>query len=469
MFDKLKNSYSVEVYITPSKISVIDFLVHAMRNSLYQLFTFSKWSEYHLHRVRGVLLIVWLMLLFSLIWPRLLPLPLGLPNDSPLCWGLLNCRGHGGNRIFWGILVPTTLLLLVVSSHELWRRVCPLAFVSQLFRALGLQRTVTGHRGSRHLARVEPRSWLARNHIALQWGLLIISLALRLLAANSDRLALALLIIFYLVAAMVVGWAWSGKAWCQYFCPIGPVQTLITGPRALFGSSAHLGGDSRVTQSMCRTVGVDNQEKSVCVGCQSPCIDIDAERAYWYHLRNNLQLSWAWFSYPGLVLTFFLLLRDQSPLNNEALTRGLWALERDLPARFLAPWPGEVALMPRLLAIPLLLLLGAFLSERLFRALQAVFCLRLRRTFRQEQAKDLAAHRTRLLATFCAVNLFFAFRDPSLGLASGWVGRAIYSAVLIVSSLWLIRGWRRNFDAYMRERQILRTVNGLLPPDQHRS
>ncbi|HEY9753271.1 MAG TPA: hypothetical protein V6C46_09990 [Coleofasciculaceae cyanobacterium] len=151
------------------------------------------------------------------------------------------------------------------------------------------------------------------------------------------------------------------------------------------------------------------------------------------------------------------------------MTRGLWALEPDLPARLLDPWPGEIALMPRLLAVPLLLLLGAFLSERFFCAIQAVFCLCLRRNFRREQAQHLAAHRTRLLSTFCAVNFFFAFSDPSLGLASGQVGRIIRSVVLIVSALWLARGWRRDFDTYMGERRTGRAANALLPPDQGHS
>ncbi len=63
----------------------------------------------------------------------------------------------------------------------------------------------------------------------------------------------------------------------------------------------------------------------------------------------------------------------------------------------------------------------------------------------------MARSRTRLLATFLAVNLFFWFADPSLGLAGGKVGQLIRSLVLIASAIWLFRGWPRDADTYRRE------------------
>jgi hypothetical protein len=71
-----------------------------------------------------------------------------------------------------------------------------------------------------------------------------------------------------------------------------------------------VGTSSRVTQSMCRTITADGREQSACVACQAPCIDIDAERAFWQTLRGKRSLAWAWFSYPGLILAFFLLMEQ---------------------------------------------------------------------------------------------------------------------------------------------------------------
>ena len=106
---------------------------------------FSRWSESQARLVRWVLLIGWLLIILSLL------LPLSMPeNLVPECSaGNLHCLLHHqpGNRLFWGVVVPSGVLMIVLLSHELWRRICPLAFVSQLFRALGRQRTRLGKGG----------------------------------------------------------------------------------------------------------------------------------------------------------------------------------------------------------------------------------------------------------------------------------------------------------------------------------
>jgi hypothetical protein len=43
-----------------------------------------------------------------------------------------------GARIFWGMVVPCSILILVILGHETWRRICPLSFLSQIPRALGI-------------------------------------------------------------------------------------------------------------------------------------------------------------------------------------------------------------------------------------------------------------------------------------------------------------------------------------------
>ena len=295
-------------------------------------------SERFAHGLRWVLLVGWLLLIVSLF----------LPQDEVLgpmqgfvapCLPGLACQlhDHDGNRLFWGAVVPVGLLIIVAVSHEAWRRLCPLAFVSQIFRALGWQRTVIGRGGRREVAKISPDSWIGRHHLSLQWLLLVVGLVLRLLVVNSHPLGLALLLLLTLVAALVVGWAYSGKAWCQYFCPMGPVQIILTGPRSALGASAHLQTETRITQSMCRTVNQHGREQSACVACQAPCMDIDAERSYWQTLRGKRGLSSAWYSYPGLVLAFFLLLQWQGGGDVDYLRSGRWAYDATLTKRVLTP------------------------------------------------------------------------------------------------------------------------------------
>ncbi|MCP9850038.1 cyclic nucleotide-binding domain-containing protein [Cyanobium sp. Morenito 9A2] len=408
---------------------------------------FSAWPERQAHLTRWVLLLGWLGLIVSLLIPDVDPWPFDINH----CGALLDCHTHEGNQIFWGLVVPSGLLILVVLSHEVWRRICPLAFISQVFRALHWQRTVPGKGGRREVVKVEANSWLGQHHVQLQWTLFIAGLSLRLLVVNSSTLGLGLLLLTTLAAALVVGWAYGGKAWCQYVCPMAPVQTIVTGQRSLLGSPAHMDTSSKITQSMCRTYGEKGKLQSACVACQAPCIDIDSERAYWQTFSGKRGLDWAWFSYPGLVLGFFLLIRAESREGVDYLRTGLWAYDARHVDAILQPlqlW-GLNTLLPRLLSLPALLVLAGAVSVALFSWLQRQLERRL--VAFGERAGERALQRTRLLATVLAVNIFFWFADPSLGALGGKGGQLIRSVVLIASGMWLYRGWSRDKATYTRE------------------
>ena len=414
---------------------------------------FSQWPERQARLVRWVLLIGWLLLIISLL------LPISMPeNLVPECRAAnLHCLLHHqpGNRLFWGVVVPSGVLIIVLLSHELWRRICPLAFASQLFRALGRQRTQPGKGGKPEVAKVATNSWLGRHHVQLQWSLLIAGLCLRLLVVNSSPLGLALFLLVTLAAAIAVGWAYGGKAWCQYVCPMAPVQTVLTGPRGPLGSPAQLGTNSKITQSICRSLGDSGKEQSVCVACQAPCLDIDSERAFWQNLSGKRGLEWAWYSYPGLVLAFFELMQRMDGRASAQdgdllyLRSGLWAYDAGLPGRALDPlfsfWP-----LPRLLMVPLALVAAAWLSVGLFRVLAKLQNRRYVRHGRREAA-SLATSHTRLIATFTAVNTFFWYMDPSQGALGPHGGQLIRSLVLTVSAIWLYRSWGRDQATYRRE------------------
>ncbi|KEF40637.1 MAG: hypothetical protein ER33_15970 [Cyanobium sp. CACIAM 14] len=409
---------------------------------------FSAWSERQAHLVRWLLLLGWLGLILSLLVPGADPWPFEINHCGPL----RECHHHEGNQIFWGMVVPAGLLILVVLSHEVWRRICPLAYLSQLFRALHRQRTVPGRGGRREVVRIDADSWLGRHHVQLQWSLFIAGLCLRLLVVNSSTLGLGLFLALTAAAALVVGWAYGGKAWCQYFCPMAPVQTVVTGPRSLLGSPAHLDTGSRLTQSMCRTIGENGKLQSACVACQAPCIDIDSERAYWQTFTGKRGLHWAWYSYPGLVLGFFLLIKAESRGGVDYLRSGMWAYDASTPLTIWQPLilEGWDTGLPRLITMPALLVLAGFLSVAVFGAMERRFEAGLRPLL-AERAAEMGRQRSRLLATFVAVNIFFWFADPSLGIAGPSGGQLIRSLVLIVSGMWLYRGWRRDKATYTRE------------------
>lgn len=329
-----------------------------------------------------------------------------------LAWGLLTVSlplGSQGRDLFWNTAIPAVILLLVISGHELWRRVCPLALLSRWPQRLwpwGLGRTPGKPR------RVAVGSWLARHHLSLQGLLLLLGLALRLQLVNHHAVALALLFVVTMLAAVVCGALLPGKAWCQYLCPMGPVEAIITGPRGLFGSRSHRQPPGRLSHSTCRSLLPDGRELNACVHCQAPCIDIDSEQTYWQSLAPHDPLTRLTWMYPGLVLAFFALMASGPAARPFSL--------------------------PVLLAGSVASGLGFALLHRL----------------------GLSRHRSRLLAAALAVMVFLCCTDATVGVA-GPGGTVLLRAVgLGCLALWLRREWLRRLQHHSRERvlQGLRTL-----------
>ncbi|MEE4235473.1 MAG: hypothetical protein V2I51_02000, partial [Anderseniella sp.] len=96
----------------------------------FRMPSFHLWPESRLRLARWALLSGWILLIAMLLMPGLTPW-----QPTPPCDGLAWCEGNWGNDLFWNLGLPLVLLTIVL-SHELWRRICPLSFVSQLFSAL---------------------------------------------------------------------------------------------------------------------------------------------------------------------------------------------------------------------------------------------------------------------------------------------------------------------------------------------
>ena len=189
-----------------------------------------------------------------------------------------------GTLLFWYSGIPLLILLLVLTGHEFWRRICPLAWLSRWPQ----RRWPWGiGRDPGHPRRLASASWLARHHLALQGVLLLLGLDLRLQLVNHHGPSLALLFVVTMAAAFVCGAVLPGKAWCHYVCPMGPVEAILTGPRGLLGSRTHRQPPERLSQSTCRDLLADGRETNACVRCQSPCIDIDSEQTYWQSLAPH--------------------------------------------------------------------------------------------------------------------------------------------------------------------------------------
>lgn len=428
---------------------------------------FAQLPESRMRWIRWILTIAWILVIASLFYDPWTSAftesthpwsPLRLIDTCVQVQG--RCLAEQpyplGTTVFWGAIVPSAIFILLVFGHELWRRICPLSFLSQIPRALGWQRQFKRENSKTgkvryELAKVQSDSWLGRNYPYLQFGWLFVGLCGRILFFNADRLVLAGWLLFTIVAAIAVGYFYSGKSWCQYFCPMAPVQSIYGEPGGLLSSKAHM-SDQMVTQSMCRTVLPDGKEKSACVACQNPCIDIDAERTYWDSL-NQPETSLLRYGYVGLVVGYFGYYYLYAG-NWAYYFSGAWARDPDQLASLFSPGLylfGQAINIPKLVAVPLVLGGCTAIGYWGGRWIEKIV-----RSYSRRQDSTLSVetirHRIFTLCTFGIFNFFFIFAGRPLVQLMPWSAQYLYDLALVsLSTLWLYKTWRRSPEFYARE------------------
>jgi CRP-like cAMP-binding protein len=423
--------------------------------------------ERRMHYVRWIVTGAWLLIIASLFydpWTPALTVPdhpwslLRLPDTCVQVQGkcLVEQPYPLGTTLFWGAIVPAAIFILLVFGHELWRRICPLSFLSQIPRALGWQRQFKRENKQTgkvryELAKVDANSWLGKNYPYLQFGWLFVGLCGRILFFNADRLVLAGWLLFTILAAMAVGYLYGGKSWCQYFCPMAPVQSIYSEPGGLLGSKAHT-SEQPITQSMCRTVLPDGKEQSACVACQNPCIDIDAERNYWNSLTKP-ETPFLRYGYVGLVIGYFGYYYLYAGNWNYYFS-GAWLRQSDQLASLFDPGLylfGNAINLPKLVAVPLVLggctLMGYWGGRWIENRAKANS-----RKNSSNGSIETIRHRIFTLCTFGIFNFFFIFGGRPLVQLLPWSVQYLYDLGLVaLSTLWLYKTWQRSPDLYSRE------------------
>jgi hypothetical protein len=424
---------------------------------------FSKLSERSMHLTRWVFTIGWLFLIASLFYDPI-SAQWTAPGQPFAARGCALFQGQClplmpypmGARIFWGMVLPLVISTLLVFGHEAWRRICPLSFLSQIPRSLGIQRQYV----------IDENSRLARHALTIQFYLLFLGLNLRLLFANSDRRALGLFLCLTILTAITIGFLFAGKTWCHYFCPMAPVQMIYSEPSGLLGSKAHTASAKNITQSMCRTVK-SGQEQSACVACKVGCFDIDAEFTHWENIRQP-DRKLVYYAYVGLVIGFYTYFGLYSG-NWQFLTAGVWN-ETNQIATLFAPGffiAGQAIAIPKLVAVPLTLtvfsgttyLIGVWIEK---------FCKRQNRQSTHPTSVDQVQSRIFAIASFVAFNLlFFMGVQPTLGYLPNSIQSWVSWLAIVLSSLWLVKTWKRSAQRYTRERDanLLRRQLGKLDID----
>jgi hypothetical protein len=432
--------------------------------------------ETTMHRVRWVLTLGWLVLIASFFYDPITPMfthpdAVGSPFhlnpeiylDPVRCVKIREAcipeKPFSMSAImWWAMIVPAGIFIIFVLGHEFWRRICPLSFLSQVPRALGIQRKqkvvdpVTGE-SRMELVTIGENSWLGRNHLYVQFGLFVLGLGLRILFVNSDRIALGSFLIFSILCSMLIGYLYAGKSWCNYFCPMAIVQMVYTGPRSLLGSKNYLQPKGATPQSMCRMINLQTgQEQSACVSCKSPCIDIDAEKAYWTELskpgRRLVQ-----YGYLGMVIAFYLYYFLYAG-NWDYYFSGAWTHEEDQLAKLFDPGfylYGHAIPIPKLVAVYLtyaVLIVIPFVIGLIAEKL----CRRYVKWGGRPISAEHAQHLVFTIFTTVSFWTFFCYgARPSLNRLPYYPLMAFNALIVLVGSMWLYRTIRRTRAHYERE------------------
>ena len=435
----------------------------------------AKFPEKTVHKIRFLLLIGWVVLIISFFYD---PISITFTNPtnsaSPfrLTQELFSVEGcvkvqqkclveqpyAMGARIWWAMIVPCSIAIIFVLGHEFWRRICPLSFVSQLPTALGIKRRrkiVNPRTGKIYYKSViiKDDSWLGRNHLYVQFTFFFLGLAGRILYTNSDRLVLGIFLILTIFAALVVGYLYEGKSWCNYFCPMAPVQIVYTGPRGLLGIQAHREPKQKITQSMCRTLDNNGREVNACTGCKSFCIDIDSERTYWEELKKPGRRL-VQYGYLGIVFSFYFYYFAYSG-NWRYYFSGAWTHEENQLESVFSPGFylfDQSIPIPKFIAVNITFAFFVGIAYLLCFGLEKAY-IAYKRKFSNPINEEQAQHIIFTISTVASLWVFFSYgARPNLNLLPHLLLMGFNGFIVLVGSLWLYRTLKRDRKQYNRER-----------------
>lgn len=384
-------------------------------------------------RTRAILALMWVILIISLIYR---------PSIT-----------HKIDTKYFWLLIAMVPAFLMIWGHEAWRRICPLSFFSQLSKYLGLKKTIR---------LIEKNSFLEKNHLYLQFSFLLIGIILRTLFLNSDRLFLGIFLSLLIVMAIVIGAIFGGKTWCQYICPMAPVQKIYTSPGGLLESSG-LEESSPIQKSQCRSIGVKKadvqnslkEDENACVGCKNFCPDIDLELNYWKEINKPGQ-SFTYYGYLGIVLGFYFFQRIYMG-HWDFVFNGSWTSYNSLNYinqainifgnYFIPKWLlSTIVMIGTCIGVVGLL---SFVEKKLLK----IF-------FEQEENyknfnPDQFKHKMFMLVSWLSINLFYFLGQGAFFSFGVLVKNIAFFLVIVVSTLWLRKNWGKTSSLYQKEAMAL--------------
>jgi hypothetical protein len=250
-------------------------------------------------------------------------------------------------------------------------------------------------------------------------------------------------------AALVTGFLWGGKTWCNYFCPANIVQKIYTEPGGILESHPHH-LRPKLPQSMCRKATADG-DIGACVGCVANCGDIDLQRAYWSDVLDPQRRN-VYYMFFGLIIGFYEYYYLYAG-SWDYYFSGVWTHEEGIWEKLLKPgfylfgqaWP-----MPKVCAAPLTLVITCTLSLVLGRTLEKLH--RRWRSRDNSKSEILTVHHCLTVASWSSFNCFYVFGgQPNIILLPELAGRVIDIIIVVSSTIWLYLVVHQNPCRYQHE------------------
>jgi len=322
-------------------------------------------------------------------------------------------------RIFWTIGLPFAPFFMVVFGYYAWRRLCPIS----VFAKLGARLPRTKQR------RVPP--WFERWGYMVIFATMFFSLGIRLLFINGSTIWLSIWLLIILASAFVTGVLFTGKTWCNFFCPIAIIEKVYTEPTGM-------GPGSKAENSQCKR----------CTACKRHCPDIDVEMGYWKE-KDVLSRRMATYGWPGLVFAFYFAYWLYKG-SWDYYFSGVWTREPHEWRHLLGPGFFFAHSIPKVVAVYLGLLGPTVVSWLVFFGLEKLLVRRY--------GPERGVHYSLSVAAFAAFNIFYLFAgQPTWRKIPG--GAWMISFIAVTVSTWFfMRRFSRREDEAVQERFAKRFV-----------
>ena len=325
---------------------------------------------------------------------------------------------ENGTTLVWTMIIPLLPLGLLLIGFSRWRDVCPLAMVSKISQRMNF------------IQKRKVPKWFENNFWTFQYFVLFTGLTLRLTVLNQDNFLLAYFFITVTIMAFITNLFFTGKSWCNFFCPVAPVEKIY----AISNAKNYM----------------QNSACGSCTACKKNCPDIDLESNYWKEGADK-QKSFVFYSFPGMILGFYLYFYLYSGSFSYYFL-GEWTHDKiDLLSAGFFFLPS----VPTLIAAPLTLTILSVVSFYLFKFFENYIW----KTRVVKNANfETVSHIMKTIASFVAFNVFYVFAGAPSYSNFPTIYAIFYFIVVAISSVVLYKEIFREEAYFIQERFALKII-----------